>query len=196
MESTWNAWGSVKSSVSQAMPMSGTLSKTEIATILAIPAHWLRDPGNQDHDADLHTNYQKYQTVLNAVSTLTKLIKSGEWKGRKPAEIDIIDKVVSKSMWYSHHRKLFSKIAQYPDMQKWLRGDDDAPPSYDIWGEEKGSYTWGDLAQWLEEKGKRGKAKQGKAKEGKAKEEKAKEEKKKKDDYEEDTSKKSKKKKN
>ena len=83
------------------------------------------------------------------------------------------------------HKKLFSKIAQYPDMQKWLRGDDDAHPSYDIWGEEKGSYTWGDLAQWLEEKGKNGKTKQGKVKEGK----------KKKDDNEEDTSKKSKKKK-
>jgi hypothetical protein len=123
---------------------------------------------------------------------LTKLIKDGDWKGRKPADGDIIDLVISKSMWYSHHKRLFSRLSQYPNMQKWLRGDDGAPSDYEIWGKEKGTYQWGDLALWLEERRKKslkkGKGKQGKEKEGKKK--------KKDESEEEDKSKKSKKKRN
>jgi hypothetical protein len=129
----------------------------------------LRDHSSPDRDGGLQTSYQKYQAVLNALSTLTQLIKDGKWNGRKPADHDIIDLVVSKSMWFSHYRKLFSKVSQYPDMQMWLRNDDGAPADYVIWPEEKGSYKFKDLALWLEEKGKKGKGKQVKVKKGKKK---------------------------
>jgi hypothetical protein len=124
------------------------------------------------------------------------MVKDGTWQGRKPADHDIIDLVVSKSMWYSHHKKLFSKANHYPDMQKWLKQEDGSPSNFGIWGEEKSSYQFKGLTFWLQErenlqeKGKKGKAKENKK--GKAKE-------KQKDDSEEeekDKKKKKKKKKN
>ena len=115
-----------------------------------------------------------------------KMVKNGEWPGKKPTESDVIDMVVSRSMWYSHYKKLSLKISQYPDMLEWLKGGDEAPSDYEIWGEDKGTFMFRDLVSWLEEKETRMKWK-GKGK-GKAKEVK-------KDDSMEDKGKKSKKKK-
>jgi hypothetical protein len=101
------------------------------------------------------------------VATLGRKVKDGEWQGKKLAELDVIDLVISKSMWYSHYRTLFPKVSQnYPDMLHWLKETADAPDDIEIWGKEKGTYRFSDLIVWLQEKDlekdRKGKGKMGK----------------------------------
>jgi len=134
----------------------GTLSRLELATILGIPSHLVREIGREhEHDGDLHMSYLKYQTAIQAVATQARMIKDGEWQGKKLAELEVIDLVISKSMWYSHYRMMFPKVSQsYPDMLGWLKETADAPDDFEIWGMEKGTYTFSDLVKWLQEKDK------------------------------------------
>ena len=119
-----------------------------------------------EHDGELRTSYAKYHTVINAISSLARKCREGTWPGRRPGEQDVIDMVISKSMWYSHYKPLFSKASKHPEMQRWLKEEGSSPTDYDIWGEDKGSYMFKDLAKWLEKK--KGKGKQGGKKAAKA----------------------------
>jgi hypothetical protein len=121
----------------------------------------LRDPnGPEPVEGGLRLNYLKYQSVITAHSALGRMVREGKWQGKKPTDTDIIEMVVSRSMWYSHYKKVFSRVAQFPDMQKWLKEEDGAPTDYEIWGEEgKVHFTFKDLALWLDDsinKAKRG----------------------------------------
>ena len=35
-------------------------------------------------------------------------------------------------------------------MLEWLKGEEGALPDIDVWGEEKNSYTFTDLAKWMD----------------------------------------------
>jgi hypothetical protein len=119
---------------SQPAAQSQTLSKTELLTLLNIPQQLARDSGSQEcGEQGLRFNYQKYQACLNAVHKLGQMVKDGQWPGRKPSETEVVELFVSKSMWYSHFKKLFSKVPRYPQMQKWLKGGEDAPEEYELW---------------------------------------------------------------
>jgi hypothetical protein len=98
------------------------------------------------------------------------MVTEGTWIGKRPSETEIVELFASKSMWHSHFKKFFSKVPQYPLMQKWLKGEEDAPEDFEIWGEEKTSYNFKDLSTWLEEKAKKGKGKAEKERRGKNKE--------------------------
>ncbi|KAK2464061.1 hypothetical protein APHAL10511_003931 [Amanita phalloides] len=69
-------------------------------------------------------------------------------------------------MWDSHLHKLFKNLADYPEMQMWLEGGDDAPDDVELWGTEKTSYTFSDLGAYMEKEDKT-RAKKGKGKENK-----------------------------
>jgi hypothetical protein len=158
--------------VSLPAAQSGTHSKTELLTILNIPLQLVRDPGNPDRsESGLRLNYRKYQACINAIQTLASMVTAGKWSGRRPSETELVELFASKSMWHSHFKKLFSRVPQYPQMQKWLKGEEDAPDDYDIWGVEKTNYTFKDLSTWLEEKERKGKGKAAKEKKGKTKRE-------------------------
>lgn len=161
------------SPITQDMANPGSLSREEMATLFSIPTHFLRDLTKPERDGNLRSSYQKYLTILTAYATSQKqvpmLIKEGTWTGKGPSEQELADLVVSKTMWYSHYKKLFSKVPQYPDMHSWLKNEEGAPADHDIWGEEKGVYQFKDLSEWLDQKGRRGKSKQVKGKKGKKK---------------------------
>jgi len=136
-----------------------------------IPSHLVRETGGErvERDGELHVSYFKYQTALQAVATSAKKFKDGEWQGKKLAELDVIDLVISKSMWYSHYKTLFPRVAKdYPDMLRWLKEPADAPANFDIWGWEKAIYTFSDLVEWIQEKEKeKEKGRKGKGKKDK-----------------------------
>ena len=155
--------------VSQAMPgQSRALSRSEMATLLKIPSHLIRSNTTlPERDGELHISYHKYQVALRAVSSLQRMVKDGEWPGKKPAELEVVDLVISKSMWYSHYKALFPKVSRhYPDMLEWLKESADAPSDLDIWDEERGIYTFSSLVAWLDDKD-NGKGKKGKDKKNK-----------------------------
>jgi hypothetical protein len=76
---------------------------------------------------------------------------AGEWGSiRRPSETEIVELFIGKTMWHSHFRRIFPRVPNYPDMLKWLREDDDAPASIDIWGEERTSVALKELREWMD----------------------------------------------
>ena len=142
------------------------MSRAEIATILGIPAHLVRPTGRDtERDGELHISYLKYQTALQAVATMARKFKDGEWKGKRLSDLEVVDLVISKSMWYSHYKTMFPKLAQnHPDMLNWVKETVDAPDDLELWGKEKGTYRFSDLVEWLDEKEEKGWKGKGKGK--------------------------------
>jgi hypothetical protein len=93
--------------------------------------------------------YEKYKACLKASHTLSNM--EGSWPGKKPTAVDLIEVFVSKSMWFSHYKPAFSKVAGYPEMVKWLENSDDKGTDLEVWGVEKGSYSLMDLQKFVDD---------------------------------------------
>ena len=102
-------------------------------------------------DGGLRHAYEKYVAYLEACKTYGKMIADKSWVGEKLTGVDLIQLFVSKSYFHSHYRKFFSKVSNYPDLADWLEGSSSAPSDEDLWGEEKGSYSFKDLERFMEE---------------------------------------------
>jgi hypothetical protein len=113
-------------------------------TLLGISAHL-----SARNDRNIRLAYEKYKAYLQASQTLSKM-KDGSWPGKKPSTIDLIEVFVSKSMWFSHYRPAFSKVADYSEMVKWLEDSDDKGTNLEVWGVEKESYSLTDLRKFVD----------------------------------------------
>jgi hypothetical protein len=114
---------------------------------LGIPPH-LADRS----ETSLHFGYQKYKAFLQANQKLQDLSASGEWEGKKPSRTDIIEIFQSRSMWHSHHSKIFSRVSSYPIMVSWLERESNALSDVEVWGFDKTGHGFRDLVTWLDEK--------------------------------------------
>ncbi|KAK2459733.1 hypothetical protein APHAL10511_008251, partial [Amanita phalloides] len=101
-----------------------------------------------------------------------KMKADGLVKIYKSCPGDINELFVSPSMWHSHVKTL-AKVSDYPAMQAWLEGGDNAPDDEEVWGYSKISYHFKDLNEYLKEqdsmRGKKGKGKVAQNMEGDAK---------------------------
>jgi len=59
------------------------------------------------------------------------------WVGDRLTGVDIIQLFVSKSFFYSHYKKFFSKVPNHPDIVEWLENSPDAPSDGDLWVKRK-----------------------------------------------------------
>ena len=75
-------------------------------TLLGISAHL-----SICNDRSIRLAYEKYKAYLKASQTLSKM--EGSWPGKKPSTIDLMEVFFSKSMWFSHYKPAFSKVANY-----------------------------------------------------------------------------------
>ena len=158
--------------------------KAELVEIFNIPKNLLRDSGKTE---GLHLYYQKYRACIKALSVSERMARDGEWLIRKPSETEIVELFVGKTMWHSHLKKFFSRVPKYPELLKWLKEEEDALPTIDIWGEDKTSFTFTDLKAWMDKAEEENNRVQGKGK-GKAREDNKKGKKKgKKDDSDSDS---------
>lgn len=102
----------------------------------------------ESSDKGIRTSYLKYQSHLQADSTLKQKILDGTWVGRKPTATELIELFVSKSMWHSHY-SLFGQVSNYPLLKKWLDNETDAPGDFEVWGYEKLSYNFKDMKDYM-----------------------------------------------
>ena len=63
---------------------------------------------------------------------------------------DIVELFVSKSVYHRNYRKLFPRARNFTALESWLKQEDDGPMDSDIWDEEKGLYSFGDLERLLD----------------------------------------------
>jgi hypothetical protein len=78
-----------------------------------------------------------------------EMIRDGTWTLGTPRDTDLVEIFVSKTSWYEHY-KLFAKVKDHPELEKWLEGGKDAPRNTEIWEEEKIKYSFKDLAKYLD----------------------------------------------
>ena len=134
--------------------------KQQLMTLLEIPSHL-----SIRNDRNIRVAYSKYKAYLQASQTLTGMVTDGSWPGKKPSATDLIEVFVSKSMWFSHYKPGFSKVADYPDMVEWLEGGDEIKSDLEVWGVEKSAYSLLDLKKFVDNgtlAEKKGKGKKGK----------------------------------
>ncbi|KAF8156688.1 hypothetical protein B0H34DRAFT_808135 [Crassisporium funariophilum] len=71
-------------------------------------------------DCSVQFAYCKWKACLEAQQAYNLM-----WLGQ--FKTDLIQLFVGKSYWYFHYQKQFRRLANYPDMTKWLAGDEDVP---------------------------------------------------------------------
>jgi hypothetical protein len=121
------------------------LSTDELLAILNIPMHLL-----DKDDTSLKSYYQKYKACLEAQHAVDDMTSRGQWPSqKKPNLTDIIRLFVSPSMWHSHVKKM-SRVSDYPLMQEWLEGGDNAPGDLDVWGFTQINYNFTDLLAYFD----------------------------------------------
>ncbi|RDB28249.1 hypothetical protein Hypma_001559 [Hypsizygus marmoreus] len=84
---------------------------------------------------DLLLIFAQYEIVQGAPKRFAQLAKDKVWTEKIPTQGQIIDVFGPRSTYY-HTSGVFSHVFKYPDMQKWLRADSDAPSTKALWGDE------------------------------------------------------------
>jgi hypothetical protein len=101
--------------------------------------------------------YQKHCAIINATDKVLKLGQDAEWlaleqKQRVPHLKDFIEIFVAKTQYYGTWKKAFDDAIRFPAIQDWLAREDDRKSDRAVWGEEKGSYSFEDLKEYVQEK--------------------------------------------
>jgi hypothetical protein len=95
-------------------------------------------------DTSLSMGYKKYKAITAAIHAASQIT----WEVKKPTDTEITEIFVAKSSFHKN-LKHFRHVSNYPDMQKWLENDTDAPSSLKVWGVHKDSYTYADFEEWV-----------------------------------------------
>jgi hypothetical protein len=85
--------------------------------------------------------YAKYLALHNTSTTITRMSLAGTWKHRLPTSDDIIEVFMSKTAYFSNHKKIFPLVPKYPAMEKWLLAQDDSPSDAEIWKYDKPTFV-------------------------------------------------------
>ena len=129
-----------------ALPLDDSSStRSELVALLNIPESLI----GRGRVGDIRLAYAKYMAYLQAQKDLQKLKANGVViRGKVNAET-LIEVFASKTVWYKYHAKFFTQLNLYPEIRKWLANDADAKSAFEVWGEEKTCYTFGDLEERL-----------------------------------------------
>jgi hypothetical protein len=122
--------------------------KSQLISLLGIAAHLVAG----SRDVSLPLAYQKFKAFLLACHTFEDMVGKRTWTIQKPTRTDLIELFVSKSFYHSHYKPHFTKVADYPEMVKWLKGGSDLV-AVDVWGVQRESYSFSDLSVWMENGG-------------------------------------------
>lgn len=116
---------------------------------LEIPAH-LADRSEKS----LRFSYTKYMAYQKAILTLKRKWENKELPfEQQPTREHVIETMQSKTFWYDYIRKYFLQVSNYPKMVEWLEDREDGPSDIEVWGVQKEKYLFGDLGEYLENKG-------------------------------------------
>ena len=128
----------------------GQLSTEELISALDIPRHLAV---KSTKDAGLRLYYAKYQACLEALNSMDKKFREGNWPAPKKAtKTTVIELFVSKTMWHSHVNHHFKNLSDHPEMKMWLEEADGAPSDLHLWGYKKSDYTFMDLDDYMKNK--------------------------------------------
>ena len=127
-------------SVSAARPgmEDGDLSNDDrilLASALSVPLH-LTEPTNR-HKGDLQHSYKVWGIIQEAEATRKRILHT---LPKKFTFNDVISLFMSRSAYYKNPDKVFPKLVHHPEMEKWLRNEEDAPSKASVWGATKPTF--------------------------------------------------------
>ena len=128
-----------------------------IKETLGIPDH-LTSAFNK---GDIHMAYTRYLAVDDARRRLSKLRADGIWTQKLPT-LEEAAGVFFRRTTYFNHSPVFAEVANFPLVEQWLLGGEDAPSDSRVWGAKKPTYA--KLEELVELKGKKIKSKKKKGK--------------------------------
>ncbi|PPQ94523.1 hypothetical protein CVT25_014199, partial [Psilocybe cyanescens] len=129
------------------------------------------EPGLMVHikKPGLRIAYAKYMDYLRALALLESKIANSTWpKDLTAKHTPVVSLYFGKSTFHKGYKAAFEKIANYPEMVKWLEhnidtkdnsdndnsdDDDDKVDDVKVWGVKKAQYYLSDLQEWLENEG-------------------------------------------
>jgi hypothetical protein len=110
-----------------------------------------------DHLVDRRTSglrisYAKYLAYIEAQQSLAKLVSGGGWPAsqKKPKSEDLIEVFISRSTFFKNYLPPFPHVPDYPDLQRWLKNEENVPTDLEAWGMQKNIYTFKDLEEVLD----------------------------------------------
>jgi len=118
----------------------------------------------------LRIAYAKYVDYLRALDLLESKIANGTWPQDLTTKHNpIVSLYFGKSTFHNGYKAAFEKLANYPEMVKWLKHNVDAQDNESgnnsdnndhdniddiaVWGVKKSQYYLTDLQEWLENGG-------------------------------------------
>jgi hypothetical protein len=113
----------------------GPMQKILIDTF-KISAHLLK----RKKTTDLRLTYTKYLAIQKMIQDVGTMEQAATWTHQKPTVGDIAQVFMSRSGYFHHPNKLFPKVVDGSEMQKWLKGGEEAPKESDVWGDKKPSF--------------------------------------------------------
>ena len=113
----------------------GPMQKILIDTF-KISAHLLE----RKKTTDLRVTYAKYLAIQNMIQEVGAMERAATWTHQKPTVEDIAKVFMSPSGYFHRPSKLFPKVVDGSQMQRWLEGGEDAPAESDVWGDKNPSF--------------------------------------------------------
>jgi hypothetical protein len=100
----------------------------------------------------LQISYAKYLAYIEAQQSLAKLIGGGGWPAsqKKPKSEDLIEVFISRSAFFKNYLPHFPRVPDYPDLQRWLKNEENVPTDLEAWCIQKNIYTFKDLEEFLD----------------------------------------------
>jgi hypothetical protein len=108
---------------------------------------------------DIRMAYNRYLEVGNARRRLTKLRAEGTWTQKLPTLEEVAGVFFGRTTYFNHSQS-FAKVPDFPLVEKWLLGEEDAPSDSRLWGSKKPTYA--KLDELVGHKEKKGKSKKNK----------------------------------
>jgi hypothetical protein len=110
---------------------------------------------------DICMAYTRYLAVGDAKRRLTKLRAEGTWTQKLPTLEEFAGIFFGRTTYFNHSQS-FAKVPNFPLVEKWLLGEEDAPPDSRLWGSKKPTYA--KLEELVGQKEKKAKSKNKKGK--------------------------------
>jgi len=127
-------------STSTPTPATDQLSLTPLQSLiketLEIPDH-LTTNFNR---GDIRMAYTRYLAVEDARRRLSKLRANGTWTQKLPT-LEEAAGVFFKKTTFFNHSPIFAKVSNFPLVEQWLLGGEDAPSDSKLWGSKRPTYA-------------------------------------------------------
>jgi hypothetical protein len=121
---------------SQSAIQLGPMQKILIDTFKISP-HLLK----REKKADFRLTYAKYVAIQKIIVDVGAMERTATWThGQLPTVGDIAQVFMSQSGYFHHHGKLFPKVVNGSDLEKWLQGGEEAPEQSSVWGDKNPSF--------------------------------------------------------